>query len=314
MPKSDSPATSNLATLSAKPWENYPIPEHVFLPRGMIGFEERRMLYWLAAEYYGGAGVVVDAGAYLGASSFALAAGLAHSRHRASQHATVHAYDRFVASDDYVRDDISLNFSPVDLDYDYYPVFEFQTALHRDRIVAHRGDFLEASAPQSPIEILFIDVAKTDALNNRLVARYFTQLIPGKSVLLQQDYYQAWYPYIPITMEYFRDWLTVADANVDDSSRLYLLTAKVPQRVLQRFLDGLSLAEESELLRRAIERDSGRARMMLRVAEVLHLVDRQGRQDEARAAAIALRRDPEFQPDAYYAAQLASIEQYRGFV
>ncbi len=314
MPKSESPATNGLATLSAKPWENYPVPEHVYLPRGMIGFEERRMLYWLAAEYYEGAGVVVDAGAYLGASAFALAAGLAHSRHRASRQATVHCYDRFVASDDYVRDDISRGFYPVVTDYDYSPIFEFQTALHRDRIVAHRGDFLEASAPPSPIEILFVDVAKTEALNKRLVEHYFTRLIPGKSVIVQQDFYQAWYPYIPITMEYFRDWFEMADPYVADSSRLYLLTRKIPQPAIQQFLEGLSVARESELLRRAIGRDSGPTGMMLRVAEVLHLVDRQGQPKQARAAAAALRRDPEFVPDAYYATQLELIEQYRQLV
>ena len=51
------------------------------MPHGMVGFEERRMLYWLGAEHYSGAGVIVDAGAYLGASAFALSAGLAKSRH-----------------------------------------------------------------------------------------------------------------------------------------------------------------------------------------------------------------------------------------
>jgi hypothetical protein len=52
---------------------------------------------------------------------------------------------------------------------------------------------------------------------------------------------------------------------------------------------------------------------MLRVVEVLHLFDRQGSPDGARDAAAALRRDPDFAPEAYYATQLGSIEQYRRF-
>src|SRR5476649_2683874 len=103
---------SSLASFSAKPWEEYPAPDLLYMPRGMIGAEERRLLYWLAAEYYSGSGVVVDAGAYLGASAFALAMGLAASRHAAAAHAVVHSYDRFVATDDYVRDDISRTFFP----------------------------------------------------------------------------------------------------------------------------------------------------------------------------------------------------------
>ena len=54
--------------------------------------------------------------------------------------------------------------------------------------------------------------------------------------------------------------------------------------------------------------------MMLRVVEVLHLCDRQDRRDGAREAARALRRDPDFEPAAYYANQLESIERYREFV
>jgi hypothetical protein len=305
---------STLAGLSAKPWEGYPVSDRIFMPRGMIGFEERRMLYWLAAEHYSGAGVIVDAGAYLGASAVALASGLAQSSYANSPHAVVHSYDRFVANDDYVQSDISQHFFPIPAGYDYEGLFEFQTALCGDRIVVHRGDFIAAPAPDAPIEILFVDVAKTEALNNRLVEHYFTRLIAGHSVVVQQDFYQAWYPYIPIAMEYFRDWFAVADPHVAGGSRLYLLTREIPRQAIQQLLDGLSVAQESELLRRAIARDSGPGRMMLRVAEVLHLVDRQGRRDEARAAAAALRRDPEFAPDAYYATQLESIEQYRQLV
>lgn len=272
------------------------------------------MLYWLAAEHYSGAGVIVDAGAYLGASAFALASGLAQSRHADAPLAKIHSYDRFVADDDYVQNDISQRFFPVPAGYDFQGLFEFQTALCAERIVVHRGDFIAAPAPDAPIEILFIDIAKTAALNDRLVEHYFTRLIPGQSVVVQQDFYQAWYPYIPITMEYFRDWFAIAAGEVADNSRLYLLMRKIPRRAIDQFLKGLSIERETELLGRAIDRSSGPGQMMLRVAEVLHLVDRQGRPDAARAAAAALRRDPKFQPDAYYADQLATIERYRQLV
>jgi hypothetical protein len=302
---------SSVASLSAKPWEGYPAPHQLAMPRGMIGAEERRMLYWLAAEYYSGAGVVVDAGAYLGASAFALATGLAESRHAAAAYAVVHSYDRFVAADDYVRNDITNNFFPVGPDYDYFGIFQSQTALCRDKIVAHRGDFLTAPVPDAPIEILFIDVANTPFLNAKLVEHYFPRLIPGKSVIVQQDFYQAWYPYIPITMEYLSDYLSVVDSYIPNSSRLYHLSRKIPVSKIRQLVDGLDVEEERELLRRAIEKDSSLTRMMLRVVEILHLVDRQRRPDEAQKALTALRRDPEFQANAYYATQLEIIRQSR---
>lgn len=302
---------SSVDGLSAKPWEGYPAPDQLYMPRGMIGAEERRMLYWLAAEYYSGAGVVVDAGAYLGASAFALAMGLAESRHAAAAQAVVHSYDRFVATDDYVRNDITSTFFPVGPDYDYFGIFQFQTALCREKIVPHRGDFLTVPVPDAPIEILFIDLAKTAPLNARLVEHYFTRLIPGKSVIVQQDFYQAWYPYIPITMEYLSEYLTVVDSYVPDSSRLYHLSRKIPSTKIRQLVDGLDVKDEGGLLRRAIEKDSSLTGMMLRVVEILHLVDHQRRPDEARKALRTLRGEPEFQPDAYYATQLEIIRQSR---
>jgi hypothetical protein len=302
---------SGLTALSGKPWDRVPTHEEVYLPRGMLGFEERRMLYWLAAEYYSGAGTIVDAGAYLGASAFALASGLAASENAGAQHAIVHSYDCFIAEDDYVYQDIARGFYPVPPGYDFYRIFEFQTALCREKIVTHRGDFLAAPVPTSSIEVLFIDVAKTGLLNGRLIERYFPLLIPGKSVVIQQDFCQAWYPYIPITMEYLTDYLTIVDSFVADSSRVYLLTQEIPEQQIKRLLSGLGVDEQITLLRRTIKKDSGLTRMMLRVAEVLLLADSPYRLDEARGAATALRGDPEFDPNAYYARQLEVVERSR---
>src|SRR5262245_59100379 len=96
--------------LSSKPWLSAKIPREVTFPKGMLGVEERRMLYWLGRYYFSNRGTVVDAGAYAGASGFCLASGLAASNY-VSPLACVHSYDWFVANDDTVADALSRDFA-----------------------------------------------------------------------------------------------------------------------------------------------------------------------------------------------------------
>src|SRR5690349_21477142 len=96
-----------------KPWNNNEPPSEIYYPRGMLGAEERRMLYWLTAHYYQAAGIVVDAGAFAGASAFCLAAGLAKSKFAHAVTARVSSYDLFRAQDQYVVDAISKDFHKI---------------------------------------------------------------------------------------------------------------------------------------------------------------------------------------------------------
>jgi hypothetical protein len=68
-------------------------------------------------------------------------------------------------------------------------------ALMGDRAAAvsfHTGDFPAASVPDEPIEILFIDIAKAQATSDHVVGAFFPRLIPGRSIVVQQDYFHPW--------------------------------------------------------------------------------------------------------------------------
>src|ERR1700722_6335934 len=148
-----------------KPWNDIPFPPEIAFPRGMIGEEERRMLFWLGRYFYSGGGVIVDAGAFAGASAFCLAAGLSRSPFAGSPFARILSYDLFKAVDGYVAQAISKDFHKIELGDSYLDVFRYQTALYSTLIDARQGDFLSASVPNESIEILFVDVAKTAQLN-----------------------------------------------------------------------------------------------------------------------------------------------------
>jgi hypothetical protein len=298
---------SHLApTTAAKPWLRAGIPAEVDFPRGMLGPEERRMLFWAAAAGYTGAGVLVDAGAFAGASAFCLAAGLSRSAHRGAPCARVHSYDLFVAQDEYVREAIGASFKPVESGGSYRDVFEFQTALYRDLIEVHEGDFLTQPVPDDRIELLFVDVAKTAELNDHVLRQYFPRLIPGRSLIVQQDYYHAWHPYIHIAMERLKIYFELVDPWVHHQSRVWRLTRPIPESELSAAASaGVMPDEGARLLDAAAAADEGDTAQMVKVVKLWHLLSH-GERDAAAAFAGTLP-PPGAGGDALWARELASI-------
>src|SRR5689334_15827426 len=124
------------ALLKSKPWtEDDTMPDDVDKPVGMIGPEERRCYYWLGKNWLSGQGCIVDAGAFLGASTFCFAAGAAAGGRRDFHgNALVHAYDYFKVVDNYVGEAISRDFRRVDMGDSYLDIFATQTGAYIDAI------------------------------------------------------------------------------------------------------------------------------------------------------------------------------------
>lgn len=252
--------------LAAKPWNNLPVPEAVYQPIGMIGPEERRALWWLAREMLND-GAIVDAGCFLGASTFCLAAGAAASPRAATRRKPiVHAFDRFKAIDAYVAESISRQVRPTETGDSYLDIFMPQVAPHGDLVRAVPGDFLEASWNEGPIDLLFIDIAKTEALNARAVGMLFPALVPGRSIVIQQDYHHCWHPAIHVTMEHLAGEFVELDELIEYQSRLWLLDRPIPAEKIRRLAQhDLGAEERLALLDQLVERSSPRSRPMMEV-------------------------------------------------
>lgn len=252
--------------LSAKPWNAAPVPDAVHRPVGMIGPEERRALWWLAREMLGD-GAIVDAGCFLGASTFCLAAGAAASPRSAGRRGPiVHAFDYFRAVDEYVAESISRQVRPTRAGDSYLDVFLGQVAPHAELVRAVPGDFLQASWNEGPIDLLFVDVAKTEALNAHAVGMFLPSLVPGRSVIVQQDFHHCWHPAIHVAMEHLAEELVELDELIEHQSRLWLLDRPIPAEKIRRLASReLGAAERLALLDRLVERSSPRSRPMMEV-------------------------------------------------
>jgi hypothetical protein len=262
-----------------KPWEaeGGSAPIEVYEPKGMIGPEERRCYYWLGKNWLSGQGCIVDAGAFLGASTFCFAAGAAAGGRRDFHGGTlVHAYDYFKVVDRYVGDRIARDFRPIAIGESYLDIFESQTAKYHDIIQVHPGDFLAHHWHGDPIDILFVDIAKTASLNAHVIGEFFSKLIPGHSIVVHQDYYHCWHPYIHISMEFFDEEFELVDEHVRHQSRVWRLMKPLSAEKIGRMRTyDLSREERMVLLDRVVRKSSASFRPMVEVARLWqHRIDR----------------------------------------
>lgn len=255
-----------------KPWNDSAEadPEDILTPKGMIGPEERRCFYWLAKNRTTDKGCIVDAGSFIGASTYCFAAGAAAAgRERFGGEPIVHAFDYFQAIDAYVAEYIRKNVRPIEAGESYFDVFESQIAPHRGLVKAYKGDFLSHRWSGLPIDVLFIDVAKTAALNAHAISQFFPALEPGRSVVVHQDYFHCWHPYIHIGMEFFGDAFELVDEHVQHQSRVWRLVKPLPADKIARMgAYDLGRDERMALLDRLVETSSEHSKPMMEVVRM----------------------------------------------
>jgi len=262
-----------------KPWtkKSENIPEIVMKPKGMIGPEERSCFYWLAKNRLTGLGCIVDAGSFLGASTLCFAAGAFDAGHKTfGNRPIVHAYDYFKAVDKYVVQYIESSFRPAKEGDSYLDIFNEQTESYRELIAAYPGDFLGHKWHGDPIEILFVDVAKSAKLNAHAIGEFFPSLIPGVSVVVHQDYFHCWHPYIHIGMEFFGDEFELLDEHVEFQSRVWQLKQELsPEKIARMRAYDLAKSERLELLDRLIDKSSTHSKPMMEVVRLWqHCIDK----------------------------------------
>lgn len=183
--------------IRTRPWNSrrFALPGWTRNYPTMLTQEEMRMLAWVAQETPVD-GAVIDLGAFLGGSSASLALGAA----RAVPPKRVHSYDRFRLDEKVKFQFLYRKGHGFAEGEDALPVFHRFTKPVAAAIEAHPGDVLEARWGGSPIAVLFVDLSKTKALNDHLLATFFPALVPG-SIIVQQDFLFFRNPWLYPTMQ-----------------------------------------------------------------------------------------------------------------
>jgi hypothetical protein len=281
------------------PWRLSPFPGPFPVPT-MLTREEVDYLHWLASTWWTGAGAIVDLGCFLGGSTLPLAVGMRASV-AAPRRARVLTYDRFVL---YAGAERHLpERSPIDaplpaVGESFRPLFDHYIGPHADRVDVRAVD-LAAGAPrddgrdlypeQAPIEILFVDLAKSWA-TSRLVLRCFGRhLVPGRSVVVQQDFKWPGY-WLHHHMHRLRACFEPLH-DVPGSSMAFLCTGRIEP--LLDTLDTEVAADAVDATWDEIDawwrtRGGPHVRLSLRLARALHHADA-GRTDACLAGLVAFR-------------------------
>jgi hypothetical protein len=278
--------------LAAEPWKHLQLPQSVTEIPTMISLEERELLYLLAREHWSGAGALIDAGCFLGGSTIALADGLLHRVHP-PQRVAIHTYDLFVLDDGSYAGYRSLvgDLMPGD---STRASFDRSLGARLSLVDVHSGDVREQRWTGEPIEILFIDIAKQWSINDHVSREFFPALIPGQSVVIQQDYVHEWTPWLHITMELLGDAFTFV------GSVPYCAAIFIPRRSISRdelptdLRHALSDAEHLELFDRSASRFTDVERDVVECARVYLLseLDRHAEAQELLEGIAAKADDP----------------------
>jgi hypothetical protein len=253
----------------------------------MLSKTERKLLYGLARDYASGEGAIVDAGCFLGGSTAALLAGL-RDRREPWAGPPLESYDLFRV-EGYTLAKFFRDGAEVRVGDSFRDRFDANVARFDLPHVVHEGDIIEIGWSGRPIDVLFLDVLKSPEINDAVLREFFPSLVPGRSVIVHQDYGWGWMPWIPITVELMRDSLVLLDW-MEWGSHAFLLQGEVPAQLVEHGVGGLDVDTRLALIERAVARADGWVRGMLEIDRAALLIERDGGEAGfAELAAVAER-------------------------
>ena len=255
----------------------------------MICEDESRFLHWIARSHLSGRGCVVDLGPLAGGSTHALCSGLALNP-RAAGRTRVHAYDlwRFVPGwESYFP---AARLKKWD---DLLPLFAANVAAYAGVVVPHQGNMLKHRWTGGPIEILFVDAAKSVELWKFVLREFLPHCIPGHTLIVHQDWVCAECPWIHLTTARLAEYLAPVDSP-DGATVAFLLRRPIPRELLEQEDHAVSpLPDAVALLERSASWMVGWYRSCVELAVAHYLVIR-GHPERALQILERVRADPAY--------------------
>ena len=258
------------------------------LPPGMLGHYEASLLYHLARDHYRGHGDIVDAGAFLGASSWCFTRGVAENVWIGNKGGRIHAYDLFQVWSEpggndagmaaWLKEKYGVELASYESTVGIYAGNLGPFARH---VRIHQGDILKEQWSGRPIEILFVDICKIKPIWLHLIRAFFPSLIPGISLVVHQDWHHPWLPYLHVGQEALAAYFDLVVPKANDTA-VFRLIDRIPERVLERVASyDFGEDEEQSLMAQAVARFAGHGKAsFVRLAQA-ELLRQHGRFDQA---------------------------------
>lgn len=253
---------------SNRPWTETEVPESVLrLPR-MLSVDERRYLVWLTETRYEGWGRVLDLGCWLGSSSACLAEGL----RRSGRPGVVGSMDLFVWDAGYMSRGTGIELPDGS---DFLPRFVDLTSPWRDRIEPMRVNLLDHEWNGGPVEILFVDAAKSWRLANSILRTFAAAIVPRRTRVVFQDFRMPNAQWLPLLVGSREDLWRELENTVDGTTVTFEAIRDLTGAgglETHHDVDSFAFGEAERILRLRMQRDpDGRhlyARTILRSARL----------------------------------------------
>ncbi|WP_226015762.1 hypothetical protein [Novosphingobium sp. FKTRR1] len=185
------------------------LPDAVLAVPSMMSLKERLLLQALAQHEYRGDGVIVDAGVFCGGSTLCLGTGIEGNPAR---DAILARWPQPIRTYEYgiVNPGMIPFFERHNVAGDWQVGESFEAYLRgniapvADKVELTMGDISLATWDGAPIEIMFLDVVKSHAIQMAVLRTFMPHLLVG-GILLQQDYFIDGLPFLKIMQEHFAD-------------------------------------------------------------------------------------------------------------
>jgi hypothetical protein len=273
--------------------------EMVNMPPGLVDWREGLYLSHIAREDYQGHGEIVDAGSFLGASAWALSHGLRQNAGLFAKAGRVHAFDQFNAWDEpsmtkeqtasWIRRTFAAD---VDERGGFLNAFFRNLGDHIEHVTIHEGPLEQARWCGAPVDILFIDAGKTISAWQAILANFYSCLVEGRSIVVQQDWHHAWLPHIVVTQEAFSPYFEVLESRISDTASFRYVSTVSAALLRKAVAWDFSADEQICLMNQAVSRFASYGREAFVQLAAVELLRSLGRIDDARKALLALRPAP----------------------
>jgi hypothetical protein len=198
--------------------------------------EEIILLHLLGKYYFAGDGHIFDAGICLGGCTEAFASGYAKNPNfdKIGKHIWAYELAKYSQScPKYIADFMKYNYGEaIDFDGKDFSDLVRKNIAHLDgaeKVKLFIGDITKQEYPDK-IEIMFLDVCKSPELNFSM-QKLYSRMLPGKSLLIHQDYIYEGLPFMRVTMGYLAEYFEYIGSTPVNSA-VWMLKKSIPQEVL----------------------------------------------------------------------------------
>lgn len=195
---------------------------------------ELEHLFATARDRYTGDGAIVDLGTWIGGSTAAMAAGLALNPRPAARSRKIHAFDQFVVTAWMAEQKDLPEITGIPVGESFLPVFLRAMSPWAARLEVHPGDFTKLEWTHGPIEVAHVDIMKNWALTNAMLRKVFRELMPGRAIVLHQDFAHYNTVWIHLVMHRLRAHFEPVGQIPGTPTVEFRLTAPIPASLLDR--------------------------------------------------------------------------------